>query len=146
MFFVELIRYLERIQGDSSTITNENEPFWCSVLAQICAFVDEKVLADVKYPHCNSIFFQNLAIDLEALRTFCLQLSAHPEPFLEQLAQPLELCSLMGAQSVHEFLDPIVRQRKYSHIATDRLITVLEKVKEPANKRQSIEDLILLLK
>ena len=137
---------MQRIQGDATTISKENESFWCSILAQICAFVDERVLADVKYPHCNSAFFENLAVDLGALQAFCRQLSDRPEPFLNQIAQPLELCALMASESVHEFLDPIVRQRKYSHIETDRLITVLERVKEPASKRQSIEDLILLLK
>ncbi len=137
---------MQRLQGDPSIISRENQSFWCAILAEICAFVDERVLADVTYPHCNSTFFENLAVDLEALQDFCRQLSEHPEPFLEQIAQPLELCALMASQSVHEFLDPIMRQRKYSHIETDRLISVLEKVKEPATKRQSIEDLILLLK
>lgn len=136
---------MKGIQGES-LINKENESFWHAILGQICSFFDERVLADVKYPHCNAVFFQNVAMDLGALKSFCQQLSSDPGPFLEQIAQPIELCALMAAESVHEFLDPIVRQRKYSHIETERLISVLERVKEPANKRQSIEDLILLLK
>lgn len=119
---------------------------WCSILASISSFVDGRILADVSFPHCNATFFQNLSLDLNTLKNFCQELSPDPGPFVEQIAQPLELCSLMAAESVHEFLDPVVRQRKYSHIETDRLVSVLGKIKEPAEKLQSIEDLILLLK
>lgn len=62
------------------------------------------------------------------------------------LSALLEMCSLLQAESVHEYLDPLVRKRKYPHVKTEKIVNVLGKLKEPAEKRQSIEDLILLLK
>lgn len=136
---------LKSIQGPYP-IKNDSDLLWCKLLAHICNYFDTRVLADVKYPHCNRLFFQNLAVDLGALKTFCSALSENPKVYLEQIAQPLELCSLMEAESVHEFLDPVVRSRKYSHIETEKLISVLGRVKEPASTRKSVEDLIMLLK
>lgn len=121
-------------------------PLWPDIFAHISAHFDAKILADVRYPHLNALFFHNLNVDLTSISTQMLPLASLPGNPLQPLASLIELCNLMAADSVHEFLDPVVRQRKYSHLETDRLISVLERVKEPADKRQSVEDLIMLLK
>lgn len=122
------------------------EAFWSSILANICHHFDTKILYDLKYPHFSELFFRNLAVDLRALEAFLINLPRKNDQFLAPLSALLEMCALLQAESVHEYLDPLVRKSKYSHVQTDRIVNVLGKLKEPAEKRQSVEDLILLLK
>lgn len=119
--------------------------FWSPLLEFIVNFFDTKILSDVKYPHLSELFFKNLFVDLKAIEQFSLKtLGIKSEQ--SSLAALLEMCSLLQAESVHEYLDPLVRSRKYSHVESERIVNVLGKLKEPAEKRQSVEDLILLLK
>ena len=102
---------------------------------------------NVKYPSINQNFFQHIIVDLEHIQSFVQSVSSGGDSsLLEPLSAPIEICTLMAAESVHEYLDPVLRRRKYSHLDTTRLIPVLERVKEPDEKRCSVEDLILLLK
>lgn len=121
------------------------EAFWKPILKEIVEFFDTRILSDVKFPHLSELFFKNLSIDLKALETFFKPLCSEPD-FIAPLASLVEMCSLLQAESVHEYLDPLVRQKKYSHVQAERIVKVLGKLKEPAEKRQSVEDLILLLK
>ena len=121
--------------------------FWSPLLEHIVNYFDTRILSDVKYPHLSQLFFKNLSIDLKAIEEFFSQaIGPDNSRILSPLAALLEMCSLLQAESVHEYLDPIVRKRKYSHVKTERIVNVLGKLKEPADKRQSVEDLILLLK
>lgn len=90
---------------------------------------------------------KNVAVDLKYLRDLIVKdLEIRPlKPFLDCIAGPLEMCELIEAETVHEFLDPLVRKQKYPNLESDRIISVLGKINEPADKRQSVEDLILLL-
>lgn len=107
---------------------------------------DTKILYDVKYPHLSELFFKNLAVDLQAVNDFFSTTISDSPHFLSPLSALLEMCTLLHAESVHEYLDPLVRKRKYAHVQTERIVNVLGKLREPAEKRQSVEDLILLLK
>lgn len=124
------------------------QKFWSPILNEIVDFFDTKILSDVKYPHLSELFFKNLAMDLKSIENFFASSINKTEfdNFISPLASLLEMCALLQAESVHEYLDPLVRQRKYSHVQTERIVKVLGKLKEPAEKRQSVEDLILLLK
>lgn len=123
--------------------------FWSPLLEFIVNFFDTKILSDVKYPHLSELFFKNLSVDLTALDQFfraAQSQAQNNDSNSNSLAALLEMCSLLQAESVHEYLDPLVRSRKYSHVKTERIVSVLGKLTEPAEKRQSVEDLILLLK
>ena len=121
--------------------------FWSPLLDHIINYFDTRILSDVKYPHFSELFFKNLSIDLKAIEEFFSQtIGPDNTNLLSPLAALLEMCSLLQAESVHEYLDPLVRKRKYSHVKTERIVNVLGKLKEPAEKRQSVENLILLLK
>jgi len=110
-------------------------------------YYDRKIFADVKYSRMNRLFFQHIAMDLEHIQCFARSLNGKNNALLlEPLSASIEICSLMAAESVHEYLDPVVRRRKYSHLDAMKLIPVLERVKEPDEMRRSVEDLILLLK
>lgn len=134
--------------NELSRIELSIEKFWSPILKEIVDFFDTKILSDVKYPHLSVLFFKNLAIDLKAIESFFISSinKSDFDNFIAPLASLLEMCALLQAESVHEYLDPLVRQRKYSHVQTERIVKVLGKLKEPADKRQSVEDLILLLK
>ena len=144
VIYVELLVLL----NDLSRVQLSTNKFWSPILMEIVEFFDTKILSDVKYPHLSELFFKNLAIDLKALESFFITLTTSKEQadFIAPLASLVEMCTLLQAESVHEYLDPLVRQRKYSHVQTERIVKVLGKLKEPAEKRQSVEDLILLLK
>ena len=121
--------------------------FWSPLLEFIVNYFDTKILSNVKYPHLSELFFKNLSVDLKAIEQFISDtLTNQSSQILSPLSALLEMCSLLQAESVHEYLDPLVRNRKYSHVKTDRIVNVLGKLKEPAEKRRSVEDLILLLK
>lgn len=127
--------------------TLDVKDFWCPLVISIVNYFDTKILYDLKYPHFSELFFKNLAIDLKALNDFFLNnIKSDKSLLLAPLASLLEMCSLLQAESVHEYLDPLVRKRKYPHVQTERIVNVLGKLKEPAEKRQNVEDLILLLK
>ena len=120
-------------------------------MTSIVNFFDTKILSDVKYPHLSQLFFKNLSVDLTAINNFFTgSIDENPandkSALLSSLAALLEMCNLLQAESVHEYLDPLVRKRKYSHVKTERIVNVLGKLSEPADKRRSVEDLILLLK
>jgi hypothetical protein len=107
----------------------------------------QRIFMDVKYPHCNALFFKYISTDLEHLQSFVQDLpSRNSGQLAGSLASPLEICSLMAAESVHEYLDPVIRNKKYPHLESQRLVSVLGRLKEPDDKRRSVEDLILLLK
>lgn len=124
--------------------------FWSPLLLHIVNYFDTKILSDLKYPHLSELFFKNMSIDLKAIEELMINLMRmKPEEgnsALSSLSALLEMCALLQAESVHEYLDPLVRQKKYSHVKSERIVNVLGKLKEPAEKRQSVEDLILLLK
>ena len=125
--------------------------FWSPLMTSIVNFFDTKILSDVKYPHLSQLFFKNLSVDLTAINNFFTgSIDENPandkSALLSSLAALLEMCNLLQAESVHEYLDPLVRKRKYSHVKTERIVNVLGKLSEPADKRRSVEDLILLLK
>lgn len=121
--------------------------FWCPFLLHIVNYFDTVILSDVKYPHLSELFFKNLSMDLKAIEELMVSvMNGDGKPALSSLSALLEMCSLLQAESVHEYLDPLVRQKKYSHVKSERIVSVLGKLKEPAEKRQSVEDLILLLK
>lgn len=130
---------------DLSKVQLDVEAFWKPILKEIVEFFDTRILSDVKFPHLSELFFKNLSIDLKALENLFKPLTTEAD-FIAPLASLVEMCSLLQAESVHEYLDPLVRQKKYSHVKTERIVKVLGKLKEPAEKRQSVEDLILLLK
>ena len=134
--------------NDLASIDLNVQKFWSPILNEIVEFFDTKILSDVKYPHLSELFFKNLAIDLKTIESFFKSSINQSEfdNFIAPLASLVEMCALLQAESVHEYLDPLVRQRKYSHVQTERIVKVLGKLKEPAEKRQSVEDLILLLK
>lgn len=63
------------------------------------------------------------------------------DPF-EELNQTL---GLLLAQSCHSYMDPIVRMEQYPRLDSNKITSLLAKVNQPAAKKLSIEDLILLL-
>ena len=161
---ISLLKSLNGDRNDSNNNNNSNSNnlsfslFWIPIFTHIANYFDTRILFDVKYPHLSGLFFKNLAIDLQALDNFITNLieignncpfnkdKSVNDDLLATIASLLEMCTLLQAESVHEYLDPIVRKRKYSHVQSDRIVKVLGKLKEPADKRKSIEDLILLLK
>ena len=154
IFILKILNYTDDYENEELLILLNSllsadldvEAFWTPLLANICHHFDTKILYDVKYPHFSELFFQNLSVDLRALESFFINLPRKNDQFLAPLSALLEMCALLQAESVHEYLDPLVRKRKYSHVQADRIVSVLGKLNEPADKRQSVEDLILLLK
>ena len=161
---LDLILLLNSLNDNGNNTKNLSfSLFWIPIFSHIANYFDTRILFDVKYPHFSGLFFKNLAVDLEALDNFIMNLIKTDEQngpdnendkkdklvtdkLISTIASLKEMCNLLQAESVHEYLDPIVRNRKYSHVQSDRIVKVLGKLKEPADKRKSIEDLILLLK
>lgn len=162
---LDLILLLNSLNNNGNNTKNLSFSFfWIPIFSHIANYFDTRILFDVKYPHLSGLFFKNLAVDLEALDNFIMNLIKTDDhnssdndnydkndklvndKLISTIASLKEMCNLLQAESVHEYLDPIVRNRKYSHVQSDRIVKVLGKLKEPADKRKSIEDLILLLK
>jgi hypothetical protein len=140
----ELLLLLRNLNGNQdSSCQLSIEAFWDPIVDSIVNYFDSQILSDVKFPHVSVLFFKNLAIDLNALDSFFTSITKHQA---KSLASILEMCALLQAESVHEFLDPVVRKRKYSNVQSEKIVSVLGRLTEPADKRQSVEDLILLLK
>ena len=149
MMFVLSIVELLLLFTNLSCINLNFPTFWFPLLTEIANYFDTRILSDLKYPHLSVLFFKNLAVDLEAVDGFFRNLPDKNDSnftFDSPISPLLELCSLLRADSVHEYLDPVVRGQKYSHVKAERIVKVLGRVKEPAEQRKSVEDLILLLK
>lgn len=73
----------------------------------------------------NMNFINGLASDLDFVRTLAREQN---DPLvLETFSEVQQLVTLMTADQVHEFLDPIVRNRKYPNLRPGEIIPVLQK-------------------
>lgn len=101
------------------------------------------ILYDKSVASINMNFVQGLKVDLEAIEALA---NVEDPLILETFAETKQLVMLMLAEQVHEFLDPIVRNRKYPNLRSGEIVQVLQKVKEPMSVRRNFEDMILLLR
>lgn len=101
------------------------------------------ILYDKSVISMNMNFIKGLKVDLEAIEAL---INAEDPLILETFAETKQLVTLMLAEQVHEFLDPIVRNRKYPNLRSGEIVQVLQKVKEPMSVRRNFEDMILLLR
>lgn len=99
-------------------------------------------LTDPSIPSINLEYMEGFKNDLE----FLLEALTHHALNLETFAELQEIVSLALSPSCHEYMDPIVRQREYSHLRSEIVVPFLAKIAPKFNaKRLSIEDLIMLL-
>lgn len=90
----------------------------------------------------NLNFIIQLDLDLQAWA----QLAESEDPLLmESFVELRQLITLMLVEQTHEYLDPIIRNRKYSNLRPSEIIPILQKLKEPITKKRNFEDMILLL-
>ena len=101
------------------------------------------ILHDPNVTALSMNFVQGLNMDLQTIT----ELARNEDPMLlETFSDTRELVELMMSEHVHEYLDPVVRNRKYPNLRSGDIIPVLEKIKDPPAKRRNFEDMILLLR
>lgn len=86
----------------------------------------KNILYDKDVPSINVKFVENLGADLVFVEGLAQELVQDPA-ILEGFAEVRQLVALITAERVHEFLDPIVRTRKYANLRSKDIIIVLEK-------------------
>lgn len=99
-------------------------------------------LTDPSSQSINLEYIEGFKLDLD----FLLESLRHHSLNLDTFAELQEIVSLALSPSCHEYMDPIARQRDYSHLRAEIVVPFLSKLAPKVNaKRLSIEDLIMLL-
>jgi len=102
------------------------------------------MLIDTNSSPINIEFASNIVQDIKYFDEDLL--STFNRRHYELFNKPRQLFALIASDNPHEFMDPVVRNRKYSSLNSVTVVKGLEKLKEPAAKRRLAEDLILLLR
>lgn len=100
---------------------------------------------DKRITTMNMNFIQSLAIDLKFIKEFA-EGQVNDPLVLETFNEVQQLVTLMTVGQPHEYLDPVLRNRKYPNLRPNDLVIALQKVKEPLTVQRSFQDFILLLR
>jgi hypothetical protein len=84
------------------------------------------MLYDQSLTAINMSFVEGLSADLAYIQQFS-QEQSQDALVMETFSEVQQLVNLMMTEQAHEFLDPIVRNRKYSSLRSNDLIPVLQK-------------------
>jgi hypothetical protein len=85
-----------------------------------------EMLYDKNVPGFNMNFVEGLSADLAYIQKFTQEQKQDPL-VMETFSEVQQLVNLMMTEQVHEFLDPIIRNRKYSSLRSNDVIPVLQK-------------------
>lgn len=80
-------------------------------------------MAGKNHPTINMNCVEGVATDLAHLK----QVLSADFALAILLAEVEQLCVLMRVEQVHEFLDPIIRNRKYPNLSAGRVAQALQK-------------------